>query len=141
MINAVFDKNGERIIQIIRSIRKPAGDKFGPMEVQSNRDEFITAYHDGLKKLHLSLVGEIMIYEKTKELFLKDKAKDPENRNVRIALSTLDEILLTWRRANDCIAWIILGLDRNTVRRLCLHNTKGYLKDQNPGHALEFLIN
>jgi hypothetical protein len=120
--------------QIINMIKNPAGNEFDTLEkVTKNRDKFIKAFHDGYKELHYSLIDEIMIFESAKENFLKEKL--PNKRIIK----DLNEFLLILRRANDCIAWVMVGMDRHIIRRLCLRHTRGNLKDQNPGHALAVL--
>lgn len=134
-----YESSRKKLIQIIDTIRKPAGDSFGPKTIRENLDIFVKAYHGGLKKLHYALISDIMIFESAKEQFVNKKSQHLRDRKVKDSLDYINEILLVWRRANDCIAWIILDMDRNNVRRLCYGNPRGNLIDQNPDHVLEVL--
>lgn len=127
----------ERLLQIIRQVRDPAGETYNKKKIEDNPDDFIKAFHDGYKNLHYSLISEIMMLEDVEEKFLKEK--NISNQKKKIIKQTIKESFLFWRRANDCIAWMILGMDRHKIRRLCLGNTRGKLKDQNPNHVLEVL--
>lgn len=54
-------------------------------------------------------------------------------------IEAADEAIPIWRRANDSIAWVMLGMDRNKVRRLCFRNPRAKLRDQNPAFVSEVL--
>ncbi len=135
------DKAGEhkRLKEIIDTLRNPAGERFNQETPPINREEFIEAFHAGIKNLHYSLIEEIIVFEKIKEKLKEDKAREPRNRDILSSLKTINEMLMVWRRANDAIAWIIVGFDKNTIKRLSYDNPRSYLKDQNPRHVMEVL--
>ncbi len=139
MSKAQLANENQRLKEIIDIVQKPAGEAFTMKPSLINMDSFIEAFHGGLKRLHYSLIDEIIIYEKIKEELIKDRAKDPKNIQLLLGIKTIKGMLLVWRKANDAIAWIITGLDKNTIKRLSHNNTRANLRDQNPGHVIEVL--
>jgi len=137
-----IDSYGQKKMQlneIIQLVRNPAGKEFTKEEAERDPAGFLVAVHGGLKNLHMSLISEMMVFEFTKAKFLEDSKAKPMDNDHKKAVAIIDDIQRASRRANDAIAWVMLGFDRNSIKRLCYRNPRGNLKDQNPGSAIRTL--
>jgi hypothetical protein len=125
--------------EIIARLRCPAGETYTPEKMAADMFEFVAACNDGFKSVHMSLISEMMVFENVRERLLKKEPPTISGPELEASLSTIKALLRAARRANDAIAWTMLGGDRNTIKRLCYRNPKGNLKDQNPESVLETL--
>lgn len=124
----------KRLTFYINLLRNPISESFNYNKIIKDSNNFIKHFHDGYKKLHLFLISDIMTFESLKDKYVKNNS-----RYFLHIKDVIEETILILRRINDAIAWIMLGMDSYIIKRLCLGNPRGKLKDQNPKFVLEIM--
>ncbi len=119
--------------QAAAELNAPAGDQpeFASLEaIQKNQEFFIKNVHQTLKKWHHLSIKEILTFDE----IARAEIKQP------IEMSDWIEYCQTvWRRLNDAIVWILCGMQRHQVKRLCFYRPRTYLSESNPKSILNYL--
>jgi len=124
-----------QLIDIIKKLRKPAGDdpKFSnPQSILENYNSFIKSVHNSYKEIHFLILMQMIEIEKK----LKEFKRVKSNKHI---VQLLKFNMAIYRRINDSIAWLMLSKQRHILKRLCFYRNRGFLIDQNPDSILETL--
>jgi hypothetical protein len=123
------------LLAAAKTLRQPAGcdPRFLTFEsIAHHREDFVAAFHGGLKDLHRKAVQQIMSIEEARRAVHRGALP-------RDFFDYLDYLTLLWRRINDSIVWLITGQQRHVIKRLCSYKKKGPLLEANPDPILAFL--
>ena len=100
--------------------------------MRRHRTDFLSHVHDTWKRLHERAIDEILKIEAI--LRSPDSSKFPPG-----FVSFLRYSMAIWRRANDALAWSVLGFEGHHVRRLCHRRDRPVLSHANPASIRRLL--
>jgi len=125
----------DELLDIIRTLRQPAGDdpRFDtPESIRDHPVDFIAAVHSSWKHIHNRSLDEL--------LKIDTILRSPEIRTYPPDLSSfLRYSMALWRRVNDALVWTVLGHEDHHIRRLCHRKDRPSLLHANP-RALRRLL-
>lgn len=123
----------QTIAQVASELRAPGGDKFSSQEAVRNwPQDFIIKSNQTLKGWHKRSIEEILVLDS----FLEAEKKKPIGPQ---ASEWANYSLNIWRRINDAIIWILCGMQRHIVKRLCFYRPRTSLFENNPNSILPLI--
>jgi hypothetical protein len=123
----------EVIAAITRDFKEPAGSGFPSLEaIHADYITFLHKTHETWKRLHEQALDELLTFDAISQC--------ERDRPIKHGVSQWAEYTRAlWRRVNDSIIWSLCGLERHTVKRLCLYRPRGYLLEANAATTLSIV--
>jgi hypothetical protein len=115
----------DAIAAIVRDLNEPAGGGFSSLEsIRADYSVFLQKTHNTWKRLHDQAIDELLTFDAV----ARCEREGPIGHGVG---QWADYERALWRRVNDSLIWSLCGLERHTVKRLCLYRRRGYLVEAN----------